>query len=446
MYYEAFLLVFLYFIFFAGFKQRNNKVNFSLLLTYNFVFFILCFGQSSWDIIINSFFTAPFLLLFIVNLHLAILFFLNYNKTKAFFIGMMPPFFFGIYDFDIILPIHPMVLLYQFDKLVKFTPRFENAYFNFIILFLFSGSILIFDRKKMVFLFFTCVSFLSGCHSQAWTYDKYNILLVQTGLFVKNGGDLTKIKDIVDSFKDVDIVIFSESSEFGFKEGSRISLTKRLFKSYLQDKSNRLFILNMYGLVYNDVYNTNMSVFIQSGMWNIKSKSKLFPFWEKQGLINKPATIDSSYFTNSTDIDVNSITYKDLTVSSSICYESLFLNTHPKNDLSLVQSNYIEFSGDYAKVVKNSNVMTYFASSSKRHPFIIVQNMGGSLYVDENGSFDWKVFHDSQVNPIVELNVKLKRQQNKSEGIIQALQLSAIAESVYTLYQSFFLQDTEPTH
>ncbi|HBL8814386.1 TPA: hypothetical protein LTW52_005021 [Escherichia coli] len=133
-------------------------------------------------------------------------------------------------------------------------------------------------------------------------------------------------------------------------------------------------------------------------------------------------------------------------MSSSICYESLFLNTHPKNDLSLVQSNYIEFSGDYAKVVKNSNVMTYFASSSKRHPFIIVQNMGGSLYVDENGSFDWKVFHDSQVNPIVELNVKLKRQQNKSEGIIQALQLSAIAESVYTLYQSFFLQDTEPTH
>ncbi|HDI6329206.1 TPA: hypothetical protein POA47_004566 [Escherichia coli] len=79
--------------------------------------------------------------------------------------------------------------------------------------------------------------------------------------------------------------------------------------------------------------------------------------------------------------------------------------------------------------------MTYFASSSKKHPFIIVQNMGGSLYVDENGFFDWEVFRDSQENPIVQLNVKLKRPQNKDKEIIQDRGLSAIVESVYTLYQ-----------
>lgn len=435
MYNESILLIFLYFFFFFRFKKQSNKINVFLLLIYNFVFFVSCFGQCSWNIAINSFFVAPFLLLFIVNLHLVTLFFFRHDKRKAFVIGMIPPLFLGVYNFDVIIPIHPMVLLYQFEELVRFTPRFENAYFNFIALFLFSSGILIFNRKKCVFLFFVFVSFVSGGYSHDWVYDKYNVLLVQTGLFVKRGGDLTKIKDVIDSFKNVDIVIFSESPEFGFKEGSRVSLTKNLFKAYLQDKSNRLFILNMYGLVYGNVYNTNMSVFIQSGEWKIKSKEKLFPFWEKSGIKNKPATIDSNYFTNSTDIDIDSILYRGLKVSSNICYESLFLGVSEKSDLSLVQSNYIEFSDDYTKVVKNSNVMTYFASSSKKNPFIIVQNMGGSLYVDENGFFDWEVFRDSQENPIVQLNVKLKRPQNKDKGIIQDRGLSAIVESVYTLYQ-----------
>ncbi|HDL7997237.1 TPA: acyltransferase, partial [Yersinia enterocolitica] len=81
---------------------------------------------------------------------------------------------------------------------------------------------------------------------------------------------------------------------------------------------------------------------------------------------------------------------------SYICYEAMFAkHASDTNDLTIIQSNYESFKKGYDRIVKNGNILAYVNKSSGFNSFISVQNMGGTVFVDNTGKFHWDIYKKS---------------------------------------------------
>lgn len=80
-------------------------------------------------------------------------------------------------------------------------------------------------------------------------------------------------------------------------------------------------------------------------------------------------------------------------------------NIADTSDLTIIQSNYELFKKGYDRVVKSGNVLAYVNKSSGFKSFISVQNMGGSIFVDNKGKFHWDVYETSKKKAIFLLEI-----------------------------------------
>lgn len=377
------------------------------LIFFNVIFYIFIFGEGSWDVIKSSYMLAPFALSFIINIQVALaIFFRERGEGYVLLSSLFPPLFFSFFDFGFIMPSHPLMSFYQFDELYKFLPRLNENIINVIIIYSIPFFFLLPLRKSIVLIIIMIlVSFIR------WSLVEQKklgikVLIVQTGMFLSKNDNIVDLRNEIFKNNNADIVIFSESPDIGFKEGSRIAFTHNLLDEIKEKKDGKLYILNNYGFIDGEKYNYNLSLYVMNGSMRIKPKNKLVPFWEVPGFFHSKNDWDSPFFSVPSKKMNEKYKFRNMHINSYICYEAMFTkHTVDENDLTIIQSNYEVFKKGYDRIVKNGNVLAYINKSSSFKSFISVQNMGGTIFVDNTGKFHWDVYKKSQKQAVFLLEV-----------------------------------------
>ncbi|EFN2499679.1 hypothetical protein DS043_26345 [Escherichia coli] len=404
---EAFSLT-LYLIFLLKHKIKKRVITtLSHLVFFNCVFFLFVFGGSTWNIIESSYMLAPFALSFIINTQVILALLLrNKGGGGVLLSSFLPPFVFSIWNFNLIIPAHPLMIFYQFDFFYKILPRFDNNIINIIIIYIIPFIFLLQIRKLIIVLIIMGLCFFINWNLVEQKKMGVKILVVQTDMFLSKHKKIANLKEEIFKYDDADIIIFSESPAIGFKEGSRTVFTRDFIDEIKTKKDGKLYILNNYGFVNGEQYNYNLSLYIMNGSIHIKAKRKLVPFWETPSLFYRKNDWKSPYFSVPSETMSEKYKFRNIYINSYICYEGLFANTISiVNDLTIIQSNYESFSKGYDRVVKNGNVLAYVNKSSGFKNFISVQNMGGTIFVDNKGKFHWNVYETSKKKAIFLLEI-----------------------------------------
>lgn len=377
------------------------------LLLYNAIFFYAVFGGSSWDVIKSSYLFAPFALSLIINSQIILILFFRHKGFHWVFVSLVvPPIFFCFFDFNFIIPSHPLMMLYQFDVIYKFLPRFRINVINVVILYVLPFCILLPIRKCVIIIMFVFLYFFAGWYFVDSQKLGVKVLIVQTGMFLLDHEKIFELKNEIFKYKNADIVIFSESPVIGFKEGTRTAFTHDLIDEIKSMRDDKLYILNNYGFIDSVKYNYNLSLYIMNGRGYFKAKTKLVPFWETPGIFYKSSGWDSLYFSVPAEGHNEKYKFKNISINTYICYEAMFVNhTSDISDLTVIQSNYDSFQKGYDRVVKNGNIMAYVNKSSGFKSFISVQNMGGTIFVDNTGKFHWDIYEKSKSHAVFLLEI-----------------------------------------
>ncbi|HHL9086391.1 hypothetical protein Q5512_25480 [Escherichia coli] len=377
------------------------------LISFNILFFIFVFGGSAWDVIKSSYMLAPFSLSLIINSQVIVAFFLRKKGTGwVIFSSFLPPLLFSVLDFGFIIPSHPLIMFYQFNEFNKVLPRFDNNIINVIIMYV---TPFFFLMQKKTCLIVVIVMFVMFFVKWNFTKNKnigVKVLVVQTGMFLLKHDNIVDLRNEIFKHKNADVIIFSESPAIGFKEGSRIAFTRELLNEIRMKHDDKLYILNNYGLIGREFYNYNLSLYIMNGSMRLKAKSKLVPFWETPGLFYEKSDWESPYFSVPKTKTNEQYKFRNINIKSYVCYEAMFANNiADTSDLTIIQSNYELFKKGYDRVVKSGNVLAYVNKSSGFKSFISVQNMGGSIFVDNKGKFHWDVYETSKKKAIFLLEI-----------------------------------------
>ncbi|EPB0182995.1 hypothetical protein ACQ9SL_004369 [Escherichia coli] len=369
------------------------------LIIFDIVFFISIFGEGSWEVARLSYMLAPFSLSIIINMQviLAIIF----RKKGAGYVllsSFAPPVFFSFWDYGFIIPSHPLMVFYQFDVLYKILPRFNRNIINVIILYIFPFFFLLPIRKFMSLMIILLPFFFIKWNIIEREKLGIKVLVVQTGMFLSKHDNVVELRNEIFKYNNADIVIFSESPDIGFKSGSRITFTHNLLNEIKEKNDNKLYILNNYGFVDDEKhkYNYNLSLYVMNGSMRIKAKNKLVPFWEVPGFFYSKSDWESKFFSVPSKKMMGQYKFRNININSYICYEAMFAkHASDTNDLTIIQSNYGTFKKGYDRIVKNGNLIAYVNKSSGFNSFISVQNMGGTIFVDNTGKFHWDIYNKS---------------------------------------------------
>lgn len=401
-------LIILYLFFLLRYVTKGKFIIALLsLLLFNVLFFVFIFDNSSWDVIKSSYGMAPFALSSIINAQVILAFCLrNKGAYKIVLSSFIPPVLFSFWDFNFIFPAHPLMMLYQYDVFYKFLPRFNINLINVIILYTIPFCFLLPSKKNIFILLIACLSFFTYWNVSEHKKLGIKVLIVQTGMYASTHDRIADLRDEVFKYRDADIVIFSESPIVGFKDGSRTAFTREFIDEIKRKRDGKLYVLNSYGLIDNERHNNNLSLYILDGKTFVKYKSKLVPFWETPGLFYRDAEWESPYFSIPSANNNDKFKFGNIYINSYICYEAMFVNYfNSLSDLTIIQSNYESFSKGYDSVVKNGNVLAYVNKSYSFKNFISVQNMGGTIFVDSSGRFQWDIYKKSKEKSVFLLEI-----------------------------------------
>lgn len=367
------------------------------LIIFDVVFYIFIFGEGAWEVVRLSYMLAPFALSLIINMQVILaIIFRRKGSGYVLLSSFIPPIFFSFWDFGFIISSHPLMIFYQFDALYKILPRFNRSIINVIILYVLPFFFLLPIRKSM---FLIIIMFLFFCIR--WNMVEreklgIKVLVVQTGMFLAKNDKVVELRNEIFKYKNADIVIFSESPDIGFKDGSRIAFTHNLLDEIKEKNDNKLYVLNNYGFIDEEKYNYNLSLYVMNGSMRIKAKNKLVPFWEFPGLFYSKSDWESKFFSVPSKKMMEQYKFRGININSYICYEAMFAkHSSDTNDFTIIQSNYELFKKGYDRIVKNGNILAYVNKSSGFNSFISVQNMGGTVFVDNTGKFHWDIYEKS---------------------------------------------------
>ena len=377
------------------------------LIIFNIIFFIFVFGKGSWGVIKTSYMLAPFALSLIINMQVVLaIYFREKGAGYVLLSSFFPPLFFSFWSFDLIMPSHPLMIFYQFDELYKILPRFNKNIINIIIIYALPFFFLLPLRKSMLLIIIMLLMFFIRWGLIEYEKLGIKVLVVQTGMFLSKHEEIVELRNEIFKYNNADIVIFSESPAIGFKEGSRTAFTRELLDEIKGKNDGKLYILNNYGFVDDKKYNYNLSLYIMNGSMRIKAKNKLVPLWEVPGLFYSKSDWDSPFFSVPSEKMIEQYKFRGLYINSYICYEAMFTKHNSDvNDLTIIQPNYESFKKGYDRIVKNGNVLAYVNKSSSFKNFISVQNMGGTIFVDNTGKFHWDVYKKSLKQAIFLLEI-----------------------------------------
>lgn len=377
--------------------EKRVKVIVIYLIVFNIIFFMFVFGEGTWEVIRLSYMLAPFALSLIINMQITLaIIFRKRGAIYVFLSSFIPPIFFSILDFGFIVPSHPLMIFYQFDPLYKILPRFNQNIINVIILYVLPFFFLLPTRKSIFLIIIIFLFFFIRWNMVEREKLGIKVLVVQTGMFLSKHDKIVELRNEIFKYKNADIVIFSESPAIGFKEGSRIAFTHNLLNEIKEKNDNKLYILNNYGFIDDKKYNYNLSLYVMNGSMRVKAKQKLVPFWEVPGLFYSKSSWESKFFSIPSKTTKEQYKFRGVNINTYICYEAMFAKyASDNNDLTIIQSNYESFKKGYDRIVKNGNILSYVNKASGFNSFISVQNMGGTVFIDNTGKFHWDIYEKS---------------------------------------------------
>ena len=414
--YDSLLLLLTFHFLLIVVFYSSHLLSLASLLMYNVCFLYVIFGGGELKSLLSNLGIIFIIPLFIFNLHILLIIFLA-KKWSSAALSLLPILISLLPNQSFMIPIHPWMLWYQIPFVSDFLPRFSYHLLNTIIIYIMPVSF--FLMRGFILLIPLALFFLSfnAVNKYYSTKDVKNIrvLVVQVGLLVEQGNDIDKIESYINRYNNIDLVVFSESTEFGYKPGARRIQTEHLVDN-LKKKRNIAFILNLYGFAENGInYNYRSSLFIDKGRLSYYPKLKLVPLWETRGVFYQDEDFYSDYLSVPSS-NTKEVYYSSLGINVSMysCFEAFFfhkLDIIP--DLNVVQSRYTDIKStsisNYNKTVVFGDVLSYFMTSASYIPLLSVQDSGGSMYVDLYGVFDYKFFMKSLYSPLLAIDVAIKK-------------------------------------
>lgn len=404
-----YLVITCYFFCFYLASRRKLYILCCFLPVYTCLFLYVSFSDyfinkdnDSVDINFWLFFICLFYFLFEL-----ILFYFSYNKII--YILLCCLFITALPYTGLIIPLNILILLYPeiYFLLPKFDSSFLNLFFLYFIPVLFFYK-LNFFRKFLTITFLIVCFFVQGTPQ---SNEKLKIAIIQVGLYYKKGGDENRFFNDLSAFlkkhNDVDLVVFSENTFYGYKNKYSINRTDGLLFDIENSGAldNHAFLINLYG--YNDLNNV-VSVFRTKDDMVINQKEILIPFIEKEGVFNKKNSFKSKFLTVDDKHKNKKIIVGNLSIGTYICYEALFPKFFDeKFNLTLIQSDYNQLNkgNKYSRVLNNGAILSKFSNGMNSSFLVNVQNIGGTILIDNKWNVDNKIYHESEINPFLIINV-----------------------------------------
>lgn len=375
-------LLFLYLVFGDYFVTANNG-----FVDINFWLFIIC----------SIYFSFEFLLIYF-----------SYKKTFLWILLCSVFLAFAPYT-NLVIPLNILILFYP--DIYLFLPKFDIPLFN--LFFLYFIPMFIFYRIGLKWKFFFVVFFLIcfSIQTSVNSREKIKLAIVQVGLYYKNGGNENDFFNDLSVFlknnSDVDLVVFSENVFYGHKNEYSRKRTDKLLSdlenSGVLDKHS--FLFNFYG--FNNLNNV-VSVFKTKNEEVINQKEILIPFIEKEGLFNQRSTFESKFISVDETHKNKKVYLNDSGVDSYICYEALF----PKmsnNRVIVVQSDYNQLNkgSKYNEILRHGAILSRFSSGVNSGIFINIQNLGGTVIIDNMWRVNKHLYEESKKEPFLIINSDL---------------------------------------
>lgn len=417
MYYIDILLIFgSYLLLLFSIFRIQKLYSVFLLLAFDFLFLYFIFGSQISGIVTTGPGVLVFTPLLVFNLHIVFLIILGKSKIGA-MLSLCPVLLCLIPSQAFIIPAHPLILLYGISEISDFLPRFSHPLINTFLLYFLPVVIvgkyptLRFAAMLMLFAIFITNLYIKE-HRNA-DLKTLRVLIVQVGMYVDKGHNIDNIMNDIDQYSDVDVVVFSESTEFGAKRGARRMQTEALIRD-LQKRSGKTYILSLYGYSDNGIdYNYRSSLFIEGHHLDYYPKLKLVPGWETRGFLYRDEDFSADYLaTPSSRIKKVHKLINSADITTYSCFEAFFYPlTDRKSSLNVIQSRYTDIKSDsfsdFNRSIIFGNILSYFMLSPDYTPLLSVQDSGGSVYIDRNGTIDHGFFQRSLESPFVRLDISM---------------------------------------
>lgn len=306
---------------------------------------------------------------------------------------------------NIIFQTIPVIMIFQSSWLRYFASFSVSVWLTTLILLYFQLYIAEIIRSKSYqktqkYLLCIIICFLVNIilpSKKLSDHKNINILGIPLSIALGDSADLHDIVKIMEqglkNAPDTNLVIFSESSWLGFKQGNNKSFTDFLLH-YLIKKSltdNRIYLLQTDGLIYaGEQTNKVLTVKIENGKIWYTGKKNLVPGWETPFFPSARQALTDNYF--NPEPNKLTFTFQELKIRPEICYEVLFMPSlhRTTEDLVIVQSSYILFyqqagKSAYDHIVRVSNLLGWFSHSANHQAYINIQNQGGSEIISSTG-------------------------------------------------------------
>lgn len=311
----------------------------------------------------------------------------------------------------IVLPLHPLILLYPGYK--DYLPTFSYQIINLFLIFLIVD--LLFCKGNKYFNIVLLLSLLSVSilfKSASDGNDKnVRVAIIQIGLYYEKGGDTSSFFSDMQNFLErnprVNAIVFSENNLYSYKDKYNEELTEKLLENIFSSKLNDKYHLFLSFGAYKDINNI-VTYYHYKNKFGFNQKKVLIPFVEKRGFINKKESIDSKYYFYDDNIKNNNIDLFDYSVSTNICYDALFPELFSTStDLVFIQSNYKLLDRGYGhdKLKIYATYLAKFLNGVSGSIIINVQNHGGTVILSNDWTIDYKAFVTSKTEPFMIIDI-----------------------------------------
>lgn len=312
---------------------------------------------------------------------------------------------------SILIPLNPIICVYPYAH--NILPTFNSPLVNLLILNV--GATFVFMRKPvgyiMMLVFFVFLSKLSCARTinSLEPASRPVIAIVQVGLYYKQNENTSlffhDLKGFLDKNKDVELVLFSENTVYGYKNEYNRNLTLDLIKNIKSSGLSKKvgFLFNFYG--YNNMNNI-FTVFLYNDVIKINQKKVLIPFVEKRFILNSEEGANSEYLMNINELVDIPIDFKNTILNTFICYDAIFPRLYSNDSaLSVIQSDYsrLDNGPGYENVLYFGAMLSKFCNSVNGKMTINVQNYGGSIVIDDSWRVNMDIYEKSKNDPFVKL-------------------------------------------
>ncbi|EFN8342441.1 hypothetical protein EB619_21085 [Escherichia coli] len=305
-------------------------------------------------------------------------------------------------------PLHPFILLYPFVG--AWLPRTPYPLLNTFLLFVMSGIVFCNSSMLLKSLVFICV-FAKGelsddlLNKHKASTTPIRVMVIQVGLYFDKGGNTKSFFNDFLSFvrnnPNIDLIVFSENSLFGYKNDFNKELSLKLFDVI---RDNNLADDYHFFLGFSGFSNINniVTLYKHKKIETINQKTTLIPFVEKPGFLNHETPINSKFFHIAPNIHENKFNIFKHKIKTSICYDAFFPSIDSyDNSLVLIQSSYnlLNMGKGYDDLIYHGTLLAKFVVGLHSKYVINIQDHGGTMVIDGAWKTDNVTFLHSKDNP-----------------------------------------------